>query len=193
MMTSDWSIFPVGLATILVLVMAVRRGDPWGITLVKLAAVWYGGAVAAVAFFPLPVQRELLEAERLHQFLSDNLVPFASITAALSHGWPVETRQLVANIAMFIPVGVLVPLLDSTSPLRRVVLVGALGAVAIEGGQFLVSLLLGFTYRITDIDDVILNVTGATIGFGLFSVAVPVLTRARALPTPQEPVRSCDS
>lgn len=47
-MTSDWLIFPVGLATILVQVMAVRRGDPWSITLVKLAAVWYGGAAAAV-------------------------------------------------------------------------------------------------------------------------------------------------
>lgn len=86
-------------------------------------------------------------------------------------GAPVEVvicnMNLLGNIVLFIPMGILLPL---TAPrfasARATVGTALLAAVAIEGIQYFQrSMGMG---RSVDVDDVILNLVGAVIGYWLF-------------------------
>lgn len=50
-----------------------------------------------------------------------------------------------------------------------VVVIGAVGlSAAIELGQLAISMWLGYAYRSTDVDDIILNTLGAVVGYTAF-------------------------
>lgn len=100
-----------------------------------------------------------------------NLTPFHTISKQLRRLWrfhePWAVRHSVinlgGNVVLFVPLGIFLPLLYK--PLRRlwrVMLVTALIIVLVEVGQVLT--LLGRC----DVDDVILNVLGAAIGYGVY-------------------------
>lgn len=68
------------------------------------------------------------------------------------------------NIVLFIPLGLLAPIIwKKMNKLTNVIGIGFFFTMLIEISQLL-------NNRSTDIDDVILNVLGAVIGFGLFKV-----------------------
>ncbi len=106
--------------------------------------------------------------------LSDrlNLEPFATIDRALELGpRSVSFRLMIGNIAAFVPFGILLPLVVSTRWSAALVVIGALWlSAAIELGQLAISYWIGFAYRSTDVDDVILNVLGAAVGYVLFQI-----------------------
>ena len=54
---------------------------------------------------------------------------------------------------------------------RRVMFTALVVSASIELGQLARSLLAGYSYRVTEIDDVILNVSGVLLGFALWSAA----------------------
>jgi glycopeptide antibiotics resistance protein len=62
--------------------------------------------------------------------------------------------------------------------LLLVVLAGLALSVAIEAGQLAVSMALGFAYRTADIDDVIVNVAGAVLGYAIYIAVTTIWTRA---------------
>ena len=79
-------------------------------------------------------------------------------------------RNNLGNIALFLPLGILLPLLfRRIHSLKRVVLTAALVSLSIETIQFF-SAFFGNS-RAVDIDDVLLNTLGACIGFGIYAVA----------------------
>ncbi|MFH1320352.1 MAG: VanZ family protein [Bacteroidota bacterium] len=98
-------------------------------------------------------------------------IPFKSIHQYISVGMEYEfstsnIKNLIGNILMFIPLGFIVPLLDvRLSGLVKVILIGLGVSLFIEGGQFLFA-----SNRITDIDDVILNLTGVITGYGFYKL-----------------------
>jgi len=103
-----------------------------------------------------------------------NFRPFQAIGRAFADGFdPAGQRELllIGNIVAFIPLGVLWPLVV---PARRswlsVLAVGAGLSAAIELGQLLISLTIGYPYRQADVDDILLNTTGALLGYGAFSL-----------------------
>ncbi len=70
--------------------------------------------------------------------------------------------NIVGNICMFIPLGILLPLLnDKYKNLKSTVMFGCILSICIE----LIQIVLP---RITDIDDVILNTLGTLIGYVIF-------------------------
>jgi glycopeptide antibiotics resistance protein len=91
-----------------------------------------------------------------------NLVPFAWL-------WePNVIRRLITeiilNILMFVPFGVFVPVVFKTfRKLYMIALLGFLFSFAIEFTQY-------FIGRTADIDDLIGNLTGAVLGYGIFVV-----------------------
>jgi len=94
----------------------------------------------------------------------------------------VAFRLMVGNVIAFVPLGILLP---AAIGMRNVLLaIASVAAVAIalsvsiEATQFLVSQALGYSYRSTDIDDVILNVLGALIGALVYAVWI-LAARAR--------------
>jgi glycopeptide antibiotics resistance protein len=100
-----------------------------------------------------------------------NLVPFKTINHALRGGAGTQGFLIaLGNLAAFVPVGLIVPLL-----VRRWQALAVLGSalvlsVGIELGQYAISRAIGFPYRSADIDDVILNVTGAIVGYAAFVI-----------------------
>jgi glycopeptide antibiotics resistance protein len=97
-----------------------------------------------------------------------NLIPFRSIyrIAVYSPSIIDPIKILIGNIILFIPFGFLAPI--ALKKLRKSVftttLLGMFLSILIESSQFL------FTYRVSNIDDVILNTLGAFIGAVLIKI-----------------------
>lgn len=93
-----------------------------------------------------------------------NLIPFVNLTDYDSR------RDLLLNIigncAMFIPTGILTPILyKNRNNFFKVVTTGFLISLAIEIIQ------LPFAVRCSDVDDLILNTIGTIIGYGIYALA----------------------
>lgn len=96
------------------------------------------------------------------------LVPFADY----------EIDDALMNIGVFLPLGMLIPLLMARPTWARVVLTAAGASLAIELAQFVADLFFAGGH-ISDVNDFLSNVAGGAIGYGLFVVASrgPVLAR----------------
>lgn len=88
-----------------------------------------------------------------HWELNLNILPFAGMAA--------DAKNAVLNVLLFVPLGLLAPLLwPDLRSLRRL----ALLALAFSG---VIEILQIFTFRASDINDLITNTLGAVIGGGL--------------------------
>ncbi|MEA4932684.1 MAG: VanZ family protein [Lawsonibacter sp.] len=155
---------------------------PWREGALLLFVMFVAG-LAALTLFPAGFWRRVIHSLRLPEFrtlgldlaalypsweetaqrLADwrnVLLPFQEIRRALRHGSWLMFIQL-GNIMMFLPVGFLVALLYRRARWWKSMLIGFLASVFVESTQL-------FIGRVTDIDDVILNTTGALAGFWLF-------------------------
>ena len=123
--------------------------------------VVYLGGLVLLTFLPLDGYDYAQEPElRLQAFRTIN---FAFRKGLVSQQFIV----LLGNLAVFIPLGMLLPIVSGRRSLL-LVLAGALTvSIGIEVGQLAVSGVLGWAYRSADIDDVIVNVLGAVIGYVL--------------------------
>lgn len=152
------------LIVVLLLPRLRRRGWP---CLLCLSVFWvYMLLVIKVAFFAIPVSGGMAEAMRNEgSFLSSvNLIP-----GRFGSSGEIPVRQLANNVIVALPFGFGLPFLVRV-PWKRVLwLAFAFGAV-VEGLQLLVSLALGFAYRVIDINDLFLNALGVLAGYAMFRV-----------------------
>ena len=97
------------------------------------------------------------------QVVDDNLVPFQTLGIYLANlGSWFWMRNLVGNLALLLPLGLLGPIaLPAMDRWWRIALVALLVSTAIELTQLLVP------DRSADIDDVIVNLLGALLGYGI--------------------------
>lgn len=110
-----------------------------------------------------------------------SLVPFQEIERGLanergSNPW----LNLVGNVALFIPFGFLVACLVRARLLSRIaaaVIFGLVLSASIEAAQYVLG-------RVADIDDVILNGTGALLG-GIVGAVVAVIVVGARSPRPR--------
>lgn len=94
--------------------------------------------------------------QEFHWNVNMNLTPLVDIYT--------NTDQYIANAVLFIPYGLLLPLLwERFDRLHKVAISGFLFSAAIEGMQL-------FNYRATDIDDLIMNSLGAMLGYFMFVI-----------------------
>lgn len=104
---------------------------------------------------PLIVQRESIIPPRL------NLIPFAHIAE-----YDLKREALIniiGNVCLFIPTGIILPVLyRKLDSFWKVLLTGAGISFCIEMIQLLLP------NSVSDIDDLLLNMTGVMIGYGIF-------------------------
>lgn len=162
-------VYPVA---ILIAVVVVWRGVARGLPAARIAAqavlVLYLGWMIGATLFPIPLDGESPVEELLSRLNAPNIIPFHTIreTLALVGVWT-RVRLLAGNVVVFMPFGLLVPLVwPRLARLGRMALAGLLFSGGIELSQLAVSLVLGFWYRMPDVDDVLLNVPGVVLGFG---------------------------
>lgn len=116
---------------------------PWA-SVPVLVLVGYLVLLAVIAFWPTPVDAGV-----------------APLIDALSRRLPVITRpriEFAANVALFVPFGVLLPLILRRS-LELVLPIALVATVTIECGQALL-----LSHRVPSVLDIIANTTGASVG-----------------------------
>lgn len=91
-----------------------------------------------------------------------NLIPFVNL---MDYGSKSDLLiNLIGNFTMFIPSGIMLPLLyKNINSLKKVVLTGGAISLGIEILQ------LPFAVRASDVDDLILNTAGCLAGFGIYT------------------------
>jgi glycopeptide antibiotics resistance protein len=151
---------PVGLW----IVRRYRRGEAderW--VWFALLAMVHITATIALTIFPIPIAGQGYVRIR---GVSDNIIPFATILTQATHPSLSNYRQLIGNALALMPLGVYAPALwPRFRDLRRFVILAIACGVGIELTQFAGSLMEGFTYRVTDIDDAMMNAAGAIAAF----------------------------
>lgn len=174
MLERGFMVVPTVAVLVVVLVVCLARRAGAKRTCLCLALTAYLGAVVAVTLFPLPLERGMGYAPT--EGISYNLVPFAGIARTVADAaqtgwwWSIATVIVGGNVLMFVPLGLMLPILSERLrrlPAAALALAGC--SAAIELVQLVVGLAVaGSLYRVVDVDDVILNVAGGLIGFGLW-------------------------
>ena len=97
-----------------------------------------------------------------------NFLPFKTILPYLrgEHGWTFAIINLVGNIALFVPIGFLVPFVYRNVTWQKSLALAVAVGLAIEGMEVV------FRVGRFDIDDVILNALGVMIGYWAFTIFV---------------------
>src|SRR5688572_22317246 len=172
----------------------MNRRDRIGrwLSLARLAFAVYLVVLIGLLFTPFPfppwtrLPAESLDGYRPWPFPWVNIVPFETITVALRYGLDRQQGQvLVGNVLALAPFGVFLPILwPSRRSLISVVGAGLAISLALEAVQLGLSLLIGAPYRVADVDDVIINVLGVALGYGLY--------RAIGLFLPAKPAKPAD-
>ena len=89
-----------------------------------------------------------------------NLIPLITLT-------PADLRTSFLNILMMIPFGFGLPFITHFRA-KKVIVIGALFSIGIEFLQFITGYVAKMTFRVADIDDVIINTVGVAVGYILF-------------------------
>lgn len=104
-----------------------------------------------------------------HPYQPVNLVPFIDVL----NGRGDFIREIVLNVLMTVPFGFLLPLTKKENArLSKVIFYTFLLSLAIELLQPLID---GF--RISDITDIITNVTGGIIGYAIYLISKPLTVK----------------
>jgi glycopeptide antibiotics resistance protein len=100
------------------------------------------------------------EVHRIHEKERINLEPFMMFKQ-----FRLSSMQVIGNLVMLLPLGIYLPLLfTKLSGFFKVFIICLLVSVSIELMQLITS------YRSTDIDDVILNTSGAVAGYIIYKL-----------------------
>lgn len=116
-------------------------------------------AIIAVTIFPIPIQ--WLKEIWIYGG-NNNFIPFASIWDILlndSLSIVIKMKQIIGNIILFIPMWFFIPFFfKKISSFKNILLIWIFASFSIELLQYIISIFLGFSYKVTDIDDILLNV-----------------------------------
>ncbi len=158
----------VFLPAIPIAVWILRRGGEVAWTLMALLALIHVTLVVALTIFPIPIGGQ--EFYRQTRGMSgDNVIPFATITDQLASLSFNTIRQLSGNLLLLTPFGVYGPeLWPRLRDWRRFLIVAMAIGVSVELTQYAGSLIEGFSYRITDVDDAIMNAAGALAAWAIW-------------------------
>jgi glycopeptide antibiotics resistance protein len=165
-----WAFLVAVPVALTILLFDVRAGRPARRVLAGHIAVAHVAVVVALTLLPVPVTDAAIAASRELVAYDHNAIPLSTLGRQLSAGIsPFELRNLVGNSLLLLPLGLYAPMRSPRlQSAWRVIGVAMAVAVGIELGQLAISTVLGFPHRIADVDDVIVNVAGAMVGYGLW-------------------------
>lgn len=151
-------VIPMSVALFVVLagVLRARRRLTVPRLLVAAAMAVYAGGIVANTVFPIYLDSPPSEGPWIPPI---NLVPIVGY----------EWADAVTNALVFLPLGLLAPLLLARPSWRRVITTIAVISLTIETTQFITAGLAAGGH-IADVNDWLCNTAGGTIGFGLFEL-----------------------
>lgn len=94
------------------------------------------------------------------------LIPFKTITLMWSLGLRQFVIQIIGNIALFFPMGFLLPILfGKVNSYKRVLSIASIISILVELIQLTMILIVKFNLRAFDVNDIMLNIMGALLGY----------------------------
>ncbi len=166
-------VVPLAVLAVVVLLGRLRRRGALALPRIAVAVVLcvYGAGVVANTVFPVTIGRGTSD---LPWTVFLDLVPLAGT----------EPFDMLQNVVVFVPLGVLLPLVTRVLSAGRVLLTGFLVSLAMELLQLL-NAVVARGGHIADVDDLLANTVGAPIGYCLLQAAllVPALARLAAAAT----------
>jgi glycopeptide antibiotics resistance protein len=175
-MLEGWIVYPPAVALAVALALRARRRGAAGFIVAATALfVLYLGWLASAALFPIPVDPAVRAVESEGRPIAVQLAPLRGIRDLLEGSTRAAIVWLVGgNILVFVPFGFMLPLLwERARGWRRALLAGFALSFGIEAVQLTVSLRVGYAYRVTELDDVLLNVLGVLLGYLLYRLVWP--------------------
>ena len=166
----------IGIGILIILLLRYWRQKRSPAYLICFSIFWaYLLIVLNVALFPIPldIARVWLPNERLLFILTHvNPIPFNYIGYFNKY---VIFLEITRNILLTIPFGFGINFFAHVKS-KNIPWLGAAVGFAIEMTQLMASLAIGGVYRTVDITDVLLNMAGVWLGYGLFKrFALPFL------------------
>jgi glycopeptide antibiotics resistance protein len=155
----------------------------WLREVIVFLLVIYICLVLSVTLFPIPIGFHY-NTENIYR--SINVIPLVTIIKSISqigiaYGGDTQfmigliARNVGGNILLLMPLGLLAPLIwTKFKRYKNIMLLGFVISVSIELLQ-LVETLSGGWGRITDIDDVICNVLGVTVGYLIYKFIFKII------------------
>ncbi|MET4225654.1 VanZ family protein [Oerskovia enterophila] len=155
-------VVPLAAAVLAGLMWSLLRSGRFSVprAAVALALCVYAAGIVANTIFPIFLDKPVSTSSWGSHLA---VVPFTDY----------EIADAVMNVLVFVPVGVLVPLLTARASWRRVVAAAAVLSLTIEVTQLVTAHLLGGGH-IADVNDLLFNITGGAVGFAVFSVLLRV-------------------
>ena len=126
--------------------------------------------VVAIVFFPIPLHL-VYNTQLFPLSYFYNIIPFKTVLITLERN-PI---QPLGNFLLLLPFGMFYTLFNQKVNLKLVILLGLLISLGIELIQLTMSLLIGVPFRVFDIDDLILNTSGAIVGSLIIKIIYPWL------------------
>lgn len=128
----------------------------------------YLTAVAVITLFPILIDEKV---EYFGNSTWYNIIPFKTIIQTLQYGITTTAiAQILGNILMSVPFGVFVMLFLRNPKWWKMLLFALLLTVGVELSQLIIGLAISNMYRTIDIDDIILNVIGTYLGYGIYKI-----------------------
>lgn len=127
---------------------------------VAVALCVYGAGIVANTVFPIFLDKPAADGPWHAHLVLTPLVDY-------------EVADALMNVAVFVPLGVLTALLRARASWPRAVLVAACVSLAIEISQLVTAHLLGGGH-LADVDDLLFNVLGGALGYGLLRASTRV-------------------
>ena len=164
MISEIYAIIAGMLTTIIVMLIMIKKKYKASYMILTAVFIMYVTGVICMTFFPINYVKTIPDDFDLMEN-TVKLIPFEVILYNIRYE-PIDyiIVQIGGNILMTVPFGIMLPLLYRTKKKYIYPLICFCLTAAIECLQFLIGFLLNTFYRTSDIDDIILNFTGAVIG-----------------------------
>lgn len=152
---------------IYILISIILKFSPRKV-IVTCILIAYLTVVAIITLFPILIEDK---AEYYGDITWYNYVPSKTIIGALQYGFSLTAlTQLLGNVLMTVPFGVMVLMLTENHKWWKILIISITFSSSIELMQMIIGFIINNMYRTVDIDDVILNMIGVYIGYGIFKL-----------------------
>ncbi len=180
-MLEGYVVYPIAaLVGAVVAWRAARSGLPAFHVVMRALFVLYIGWLVSATLFPVPVRGAVLLAEAAGEGMNMSLVPLTSIRETLATGSTFTQLWILGgNVLTLAPLGFLLPFaLPRLATWRRMAAAAFVVPLCIELAQLGVSLAVGYSYRVTEVDDLLLNFAGVLLGFVPYRTVASRVTAA---------------
>lgn len=162
------------IGVIINIIFRLIRKNPIKRVIISSVLILYLSSVAAVTLFPI-----VFDAPEYSSGVEwYNIIPFKTIFQTFQNGiTSTALFQVFGNIILTVPFGILVLFLIKNVNIKKLIILALSLPSAIEIIQLFIGLIFNYRYRNPDIDDVILNMCGIFIGYGLYFLTKKIYTK----------------